>query len=340
MNLSEQKKQTREFVEKWKNKENETLDSEISNSMRKYINTKFKDINENKEIELVFYLSQNLEGEKILNVSDKILSSVEQYSSRIFDIKSYFERLNSIFRLFIAEFADFNKTLKPSQISDYKREIELVTANRHFLNFISNGKLLVDFSENQIKRIFSSKSKEAKDIHKITSNLYDSSKNYRLFYNLRNFSQHHGFPITLIKTSSINNIDYKRQYFIEIDYLVYSKFDFQKVFIADLIEYKALGENLNIEELIMPYFNNITQLFYQYNKFYLNLYKDELIKMKNDLVRQGLDEGKYYTTRFTKKEINLSEGNFNLQPVYGKVDIDKIFIDLSEIGLVELKEEK
>lgn len=337
MNLSEQKKQTREFVEKWKNKENETLDSEISNSMRKYINTKFKDINENKEIELVFYLSQNPEGEKILNVSDKILSSVEQYSSRIFEIKSYFERLSSIFRLFIAELADFNKTLKPSQISDYKREIELVTANRHFLNLISNGKLLVDFSENQIKRIFSSKSKEAKDIHKITSNLYDSSKNYRLFYNLRNFSQHHGFPITLIKTSIINDIDYKRHYFIDVNHLIDSKFNFQKVFISDLAEYKALGKYLNVEELIMPYFNDIIQLFYKYNEFYLNLYKDELIKLKNDLVKQGLDEGKYYTVRFTKKEINLPDKNFNLRPVYGKTDIDKIFIDLSEIGLVKLK---
>lgn len=321
-------------------KNKEKLNLEICNNIKEIINLRFKDKDENEEIEVVFCLKgENQKQEKILDVSNKILNDVEQYSSRIFEIKSYFERLKAIYRLFVAELDDFNKTLKPSPI-DNNREVELVTANRHFLNLISNGKLLVDFSENQIKRIFRPKSKEAKDIHLLTSNIYDNSRIYRLFYNLRNFSQHHGFPITLIKTSSINNKDYKRQYFIEIDYLVDSKFDFQKVFIADLVEYKALGENLNIEELIMPYFNNITQLFYQYNKFYLNLYKDELIKMKNDLVQRGLDEGRYYTTRFTKKEINLSEGNFNLQPVYGKVDIDKIFIDLSEIGLVELKEEK
>lgn len=321
-------------------KNKEKLNLEICNNIKEIINLRFKDKDENEEIEVVFCLKgENQKQEKILDVSNKILNDVEQYSSRIFEIKSYFERLKAIYRLFVAELDDFNKTLKPSPI-DNNREVELVTANRHFLNLISNGKLLVDFSENQIKRIFRPKSKEAKDIHLLTSNIYDNSRIYRLFYNLRNFSQHHGFPITLIKTSSINNIDYKRQYFIEIDYLVDSKFDFQKVFIADLVEYKAIGENLNIEELIMPYFNNITQLFYQYNNFYLNLYKDELIKMKNDLVQRGVDEGKYYTTRFTKKEINLSEGNFNLQPVYGKVDIDKIFIDLSEIGLVELKEEK
>ncbi|OHY29167.1 hypothetical protein BI362_11870 [Streptococcus parauberis] len=120
-------------------KNKEKLNLEICNNIKEIINLRFKDKDENEEIEVVFCLKrENQKQEKILDVSNKILNDVEQYSSRIFEIKSYFERLKAIYRLFVAELDDFNKTLKPSPI-DNNREVELVTANRHFLNLISNG---------------------------------------------------------------------------------------------------------------------------------------------------------------------------------------------------------
>lgn len=305
--------------------------------LQEYVNLKFPAKDENEKIEMELCQQVKKQGnEVVLDVSDKLLSDINKFSNRIFEIKGYFERLDLIYRLFIAELADFNKILN-IQKKDINDTVDLIKANRYFLNLISNGKLVVDFSENQIKRIFGSKSKEAKNIHLITSEIYEKSNVYRLFYNLRNFSQHHSFPVTLIKTKMIDETHYKCYYFVEVDNLLKSNFEFQRAFVSDLNEYKAVSNSLNLEELVMPYFEDITKLFGNYNKFYLKLYKDELMNIKNKLVQQGLDEGKYYVARFSKKEINLSENNFILKPVYGITDIDKIFIDLSKMGLVELK---
>lgn len=86
----------------------------------------------------------------------------------------------------------------------YKQHLDF---NRMFLNYLSSIRTFIDHNETTIKGKFGKNSFEAKELKKITNNIYDKFFSYRFFYKLRNYSQHCGLPIEDIEISATKQED-------------------------------------------------------------------------------------------------------------------------------------
>ncbi|NUU34649.1 hypothetical protein [Pseudomonas sp. C2B4] len=81
------------------------------------------------------------------------------------------------------------------------REAKL-DVNRHFLNFLSAVRQLLDHTELRLKRQYSNNPEIFKVFQKRTSTAFDTVFAYRFLYKLRNYSQHCGAPIGIVEYES------------------------------------------------------------------------------------------------------------------------------------------
>lgn len=116
-----------------------------------------------------------------------------EISNQISDIQQEFNKLKVMYKIFISDVFDFLKL--SSELEEKEKKIDEFDVNRFMMHLLSSGKLFVDFAENQIKI---KHKQEFEKFHKLTSQQYDNSFAYRFCYNLRNFSQHVGIPISAL----------------------------------------------------------------------------------------------------------------------------------------------
>lgn len=89
--------------------------------------------------------------------------------------------------------ADHSKLLLPSSLSEIEREVAKIHLNRIFLNLLSSFRAFIDHAETTIVRQDNTLITAFKAAQ---SSEYDSNDHYRLFWELRNFSQHCALPIS------------------------------------------------------------------------------------------------------------------------------------------------
>lgn len=107
--------------------------------------------------------------------------------------------------------SDHSKLILPSSLSEIEREVAKIQLNRIFLNLLSSFRSFIDHAETTIARqdeklIAAFKTAQATE--------YDSNDHYRLFWELRNFSQHCALPISGYKidvVKSDNSLRFKTQ---------------------------------------------------------------------------------------------------------------------------------
>ena len=185
-----------------------------------------------------------------------------EISNQISNIQQEFERLKVMYKMFISDVFDFLKL--NSELEKKNKVTNELDVNRFMMHLLSSGKLFVDFAENQIKTKHRQKFKK---FHKLTSQQYDNSFAYRFCYNLRNFSQHVGSPISALHKKQDYVDDEKAiiSLWIEKDYLLNSSFNWKKL--RNEIEAR---NDIDAVELVKSYMEAITILYGEYNKFLLN----------------------------------------------------------------------
>lgn len=107
--------------------------------------------------------------------------------------------------------ADHSKLLLPSSLSEIEREVAKIQLNRIFLNLLSSFRSFIDHAETSIAR---QDAKLMTAFKSAQSAEYDSNDHYRLFWELRNFSQHCALPISGYKidvVKSQNRLRFKTQ---------------------------------------------------------------------------------------------------------------------------------
>lgn len=251
-----------------------------------------------------------------------------EISNQISNIQQEFERLKVMYKMFISDIFDFLKL--NSELEKKNKVTNELDVNRFMMHLLSSGKLFVDFAENQIKTKHRQKFKK---FHKLTSQQYDNSFAYRFCYNLRNFSQHVGIPISALHKKQDYVDDEKAiiSLWIEKDYLLNSSFNWKKL--RNEIEAR---NDIDAVELVKSYMEAITILYGEYNKFLLNIHHCNLINLKLSLENFGLVHKKYCIVERTKYNLKYNPANITTRPLLGLADIDAIYAHLSEIGIVKL----
>lgn len=251
-----------------------------------------------------------------------------EISNQISNIQQEFERLKVMYKMFISDVFDFLKL--NSELEKKNKVTNELDVNRFMMHLLSSGKLFVDFAENQIKTKHRQKFKK---FHKLTSQQYDNSFAYRFCYNLRNFSQHVGIPISALHKKQDYVDDEKAiiSLWIEKDYLLNSSFNWKKL--RNEIEAR---NDIDAVELVKSYMEAITILYGEYNKFLLNIHHCNLINLKLSLENFGLVHKKYCIVERTKYNLKYNPANITTRPLLGLADIDTIYAHLSEIGIVKL----
>ena len=251
-----------------------------------------------------------------------------EISNQISNIQQEFERLKVMYKMFISDVFDFLKL--NSELEKKNKVTNELDVNRFMMHLLSSGKLFVDFAENQIK---TKHRQNFKKFHKLTSQQYDNSFAYRFCYNLRNFSQHVGIPISALHKKQDYVDDEKAiiSLWIEKDYLLNSSFNWKKL--RNEIEAR---NDIDAVELVKSYMEAITILYGEYNKFLLNIHHCNLINLKLSLENFGLVHKKYCIVERTKYNLKYNPANITTRPLLGLADIDAIYAHLSEIGIVKL----
>ncbi len=170
---------------------------------------RFKNLQENLKIELIANISEADYGELFANEKSffNYLSISNLY--RVSKLNSD-ELLQSIL--------DLEKRLIENKVLIMNDDSEKLNTNRHLLNYLFSFRTYIDHLETFIKREYGKQSNEAKGFKALTAKIHDENLAYRLFYNLRNYSQHCGLPIDIFEIQpSISDNIYSVKLKIEFD---------------------------------------------------------------------------------------------------------------------------
>lgn len=308
-------------------------DSILSDNQIKQIDEKYAELSDNDIIERLAYL-EIVNDEKHIIISDiEPTKELISLSSQIFDIQKDFQKIKTMFELFVSDVSDF-LSIK-NKFESKKLSIEEVSINRFMLHLLSSGKLFVDFNENQIKQKYSKNSEELKQIHSFASYQYDTNFAYRFCYSLRNFSQHIDLPINEVKATSPDDGTVTVDFYIDLDYLLNSNFNWKKLK-KELIELKKEKLKIDVIDLVKDYFHALTELYGNYNKLFLGLNHSKLVSIKSKLENLNLKHAKYYISKISKYDLKYNPSNHTFSPIAAFAEIDEIYIELSKIGLVNI----
>ena len=308
-------------------------DSILWDNQIKQIDEKYAELSDNDIIERLAYL-EIVNDEKHIIISDiEPTKELRSLSSQIFDIQKDFQKIKTMFELFVSDVSDF-LSIK-NKFESKKLSIEEVSINRFMLHLLSSGKLFVDFNENQIKQKYSKNSEELKQIHNFASYQYDTNFAYRFCYSLRNFSQHIDLPINEVKASSPDDETVTIDFYIDLDYLLNSNFNWKKLK-KELIELKKEKLKIDVIDLVKDYFHALTELYGNYSELFLELNHNKLVSIKSKLENLNLKHAKYYISKISKYDLKYNPSNHTFSPIAAFAEIDEIYIELSKIGLVNI----
>lgn len=254
------------------------------------------------------------------------------YSDKIRDIKENFTRVKQMFEMLSSDVEDFLDLLK----SDAKLNVnyESKEVMRSMVHLLSSAKLFIEYSIVQCKK-YSNQDKSLEDKFKqISSKQFDDNFSHRFCLYLRNFTQHVGLPISCVEQREVNGIE-KKQYLIEIGYLLNSSFNWKRLKL-ELLEKRKANKYIDAGEIVLDYYDSLSILFYFFNKLLLDKFHIELLEIKSELKNMGVEVKQYCLYRISKEDLKNKNGNAEIIPLYSLNTIDEIYIELGEYGLVNI----
>lgn len=294
---------------------------------------KYAKLSDNDTIARLAYLKVVDDEKQIMISNVKPTEELLLISGQIWDIKKDFQKIKTMFELFVSDVSDF-LSIK-NQLESKKISIEEMDINRFMLHLLSSGKLFVDFNENQIKQKYSKNSVEFDRIHSFASYQYDTSFAYRFCYSLRNFSQHIALPIHEVRAISPDDETNIVDFYIDLDCLLNSSFDWKKLE-KELKELRKEVSKLDAILLVKAYLESIVELYGNYCKLFLELNHNSLVGIKSKLENLNLKHAKYYILEISKYDLKYNPGNYSLSPIAAFAEIEELYIELSKIGLVNI----
>ena len=133
----------------------------------------------------------------------------EKYRKAVSSLRQIKDKLN-LFQLVYSNFRDYNLTLE-HLLKDYyecptmewNRMDEMsLEINKGLSNYLSSIKMFLDHSEANLKRRYGKESSRFKEFKSACSDAYDNTFSYKFLYNLRNYIQHCGMPLSSLTIAS------------------------------------------------------------------------------------------------------------------------------------------
>ena len=152
---------------------------------------------------------------------------------------------------------------------------------------------------------------------------------------MRNFSQHIDLPIHEVKAISPDDEKIIVDYYIDLDYLLNSSFDWKKLE-KELIELRKETSKIDAIMLVKAYLESIVELYGNYCKLFLELNHNRLVGIKSKLENLNLKHARYYISKISKYDLKYNPGNYSLSPIAAFAEIEELYIELSKIGLVNI----
>ncbi|WP_031545355.1 hypothetical protein [Salinicoccus luteus] len=283
-----------------------------------------------------FALLKLKNGEKQLEIQNYNLS--EEEKELFYETSRYysdFKKINQMYDIFLEDVANIiNYTQK---IEKDGREGEEYLVNYYFIHLLSSAKLFITYIENQFKERWSEGSKYFRDWKNKTHEVYDNSFSYRFCYHLRNFTQHKGFAITKMDLNiDGGNPNKKATYdiYIDINAMINSGYKWKKNILKEL---ESLTEDIDVKNLIQGFYDSIVKLYISANEIYLSANNERLKELKKELDKIYDSPDIPHITKVNKKGFKKSSQSYESIELNGKREIDKIYVELSKINLVNLK---
>ena len=272
-------------------------------------------------------------GEQQLTISHEIdKNKLCYYSEKIRDIKENFTKVKQMFEMLSSDVEDFLDLLKSNSKLNVKYESKEVM--RSMVHLLSSAKLFIEYSIVQCKK-YSNQDNSLEDKFKqISSKQFDDSFSHRFCLYLRNFTQHVGLPISWVEQRVVNGVE-KKQYLIDIDYLLNSSFKWRKLKL-ELLERRKTNKYIDAGEIVLDYYESLSILFYFFNKLLLDKFHIELLEIKSELKNMGVEVKQYCLYRISKEDLKNKNINAEIIPLYSLNTIDEIYIELGEYGLVNI----
>lgn len=281
-----------------------------------------------------------INDERVVHIIDfKNRKEIMKLSGRIGEICTDYQKINTMFDLVLYDTSD---------ILSYKNNIEKnnKTSNDNKLNrltihLLSSGRLFVDSLEIHLKRKYGKTSNEYINFKNTLSKKYDEEFVYRFFYDLRNFTQHVGFPISAISSEIVRKPETDQEYtklksYLNIDYLLNSNFDWKKIIRDDLLDFQNKKEELDMFGLIERYYLIMTEIMFEAKKLFLDLNHRYLLSLIKKWELLGLKSNQYAISKITKYNLIHNPSKHKLSSVNGRYDIEMIYKDMSKIVLVNI----
>lgn len=279
-----------------------------------------------------------IDGEKGFEIKDmEITEEWRELSKQTGDYTNRFSRLESIYMLVLGDIANFNKTRNKLELYESYPESkqDLDSLPRIFMHILSSGVLFVKYLENFMKENYGKNSDEAKEIRSKLSEFYDNEFVYRFMYELRNYSQHKEIPVHHINSQLIDHPKKKVKIEVEINTnrLIESGYGWKKVFREDFSKRKPI---ISVRYLLREYFRIISLIYGAANEIYLSKDIQEILKIRTALDQVYQTSSPLFISEISKKSLAYKPTNYRMTPFPSQYDINKLMVELSKMGLVEL----
>lgn len=205
------------------------------------------------------------------NFDDVCYQELNDYLKVVFDVKpivTAFVATKENFADFMTSSANYLNKMKkinsPSSrvINESLDCLSLLT--RHVSNFLATASLFLTNTEVQLGKVFGKSSKEENLWNDYKRNLHLNSFAYRFIYELRNYSQHYGLPISGLNLQIGNMAKISRTIDLSIYVckkdLLKDNFNWKKV----KNEIETLEEQTDIVPLLNEYNDILGKLFHKY----------------------------------------------------------------------------
>lgn len=226
------------------------------------------------------YILQKRNGKVDVNICREPLHN-DLYDELVSKSKliTEFRSIFTSFKCLELNHIEISKISQPTQSIDLKSMHSegldtIALANQKISNFLSSASQYLTITEIKLNGFFGDKSKESKVWNEIRKNIYHKNFGYRLVYELRNFSQHHGLPLSSCKISQKHLLSKEPLKSIEIlinkNHLLSTGYKWKESLIPDI---KSINEPIFVKTLCDEYMFNLRTLkseFFKIIEFKLN----------------------------------------------------------------------
>ncbi|HDM8552561.1 TPA: hypothetical protein P0P22_000441 [Staphylococcus aureus] len=261
--------------------------------------------------------------EKIMKITDKKLTSEDKQVFQKIATSSYrFNVVKEMYDYYLYDFKIIKDYIKNKRnLNNEFKSIDFI--NLYFLHILSTARTFYQYTENLFKSIGE---KEFKEWKNNISNIYDNNFSYRLCYQMRSFTQHHGLAITNIKEKLVVNCNGEEindyQLFIDPSILLNTNYNWNKAFKSDLENYNGL---IDFYQLIIDYDECIKNMLLYSFIGLINKYSTELNQLMLKAMEIEGEPGIPFLRKAKKKELRESYGNIGFTELKGSKTIIDVF---------------